>query len=71
MIRLAIIDDQTLVRSGITQLLGTVDGIEVVGEAADAVTAVRVIEGNRQESGLERPVQVGRARPGAGGAEGH
>jgi len=46
MIRLAIIDDQTLVRSGISRLLGTIDGIEVVGEAADAVhrSAVRVIE---------------------------
>ena len=43
MIQLAIIDDQTLVRSGITQLLGTIAGIEVVGEAADAVTAVQSV----------------------------
>jgi DNA-binding NarL/FixJ family response regulator len=43
MIRLVVVDDQTLVRSGIRQLLETVAEIDVVGEAASAGDAVRVI----------------------------
>lgn len=43
MIRLVVVDDQTLVRSGIQQLLDTVAEIDVVGEAASAGEAVRVI----------------------------
>ena len=43
MIRLVIVDDQTLVRSGIRQLLASVDFVEVVGEAADATAAVQMI----------------------------
>ncbi len=43
MIRLVVVDDQTLVRSGIRQLLDTVAGIDVVGEAASAGEAIRVI----------------------------
>jgi DNA-binding NarL/FixJ family response regulator len=42
-IKLVIVDDQILVRSGIRQLLASVDFIEVVGEAADAGAAVQVI----------------------------
>jgi len=42
-IRLVIVDDQTLVRSGIRQLLASVDFVEVVGEAADATAAVQMI----------------------------
>jgi DNA-binding NarL/FixJ family response regulator len=43
MIRLVVVDDQTLVRSGIRQLLDTVAEIDVVGEAPSAGEAVRVI----------------------------
>jgi DNA-binding NarL/FixJ family response regulator len=43
MIRLVLVDDQTLVRSGIRQLLDTVAEIEVVSEAANAEEAVRMI----------------------------
>ena len=35
MIRVAVADDQALVRGGFSVLLGTADDIEVVGEAAD------------------------------------
>jgi len=42
-IRLVIVDDQTLVRSGIRGLLELAEGIEVVGEAADGAEAVRLI----------------------------
>lgn len=40
-IRVLIVDDQALVREGIRALLAEVDGIEVVGEAADGAEAVR------------------------------
>jgi DNA-binding NarL/FixJ family response regulator len=41
-IRVAIVDDQALVRGGFAVLLGTVDDIEVVGEAADGRAAVEL-----------------------------
>lgn len=43
MIRLVIVDDQTLVRSGIRQLLTMADGIAVIGEACDAAEAIGLI----------------------------
>ncbi|MET7816992.1 response regulator transcription factor [Micromonospora zamorensis] len=42
MIRLLLVDDQTLVRAGFRSILDGEDGIEVVGEAADGVEAVRL-----------------------------
>lgn len=43
-IRVVLVDDQTLVRQGIRSLLGLAPGIEVVGEAADGMAALEVIE---------------------------
>lgn len=43
MIRVCIVDDQTLVRQGIQSLLELVNDIEVVAEASDGDEAVRVI----------------------------
>ena len=40
MIRVLLVDDQRLVRSGFRMILGTEPGIEVVGEAADGAEAV-------------------------------
>ncbi|MFI6260526.1 response regulator [Micromonospora zamorensis] len=42
MIRLLVVDDQTLVRAGFRSILDGEDGIEVVGEAADGAEAVRL-----------------------------
>ncbi|PYC68116.1 DNA-binding response regulator [Micromonospora arborensis] len=42
MIRLLLVDDQTLVRAGFRSILEGEDGIEVVGEAADGAEAVRL-----------------------------
>ena len=42
MIRVAVVDDQELVRSGFVVLLRASPGIEVVGEAADGVEAVEL-----------------------------
>ena len=44
MIRVLIVDDQTLVRQGIRTLLALADGLEVVGEAADGVDALARID---------------------------
>ena len=44
MIRVAIADDQTLVRSGFASLLDDVDDVTVVGEAADGEAAVRLAQ---------------------------
>lgn len=43
MIRVCVVDDQTLVRQGICTLLGLVEGLEVVGEAEDGEQALQVI----------------------------
>jgi DNA-binding NarL/FixJ family response regulator len=43
-IRVAVADDQALVRSGFVVLLGSAADIEVVGEAADGVEAVALVE---------------------------
>ena len=40
MIRVLLVDDQRLVRSGFAMILSVADGIEVVGEAADGAAAV-------------------------------
>ena len=41
-IRVLVADDQDLVRTGLCLILGTLDGIEVVGEARDGQEAVRL-----------------------------
>ena len=41
-IRVAVADDQALVRSGFLALLRAEDGIEVVGEAANGYEAVKL-----------------------------
>lgn len=43
-IRVAVVDDQALVRSGFLALLRAEDGIEVVGEAADGHQAIEVAQ---------------------------
>jgi DNA-binding NarL/FixJ family response regulator len=43
MIRICLVDDQTLVRQGIRSLLALAEGIEVVAEAADGKQAVELI----------------------------
>jgi DNA-binding NarL/FixJ family response regulator len=43
MIRVCLVDDQTLVRQGIRSLLALADSIEVIGEASDGRQAVELI----------------------------
>lgn len=43
MIRLVLVDDQALIRAGISTLLGLTDDIQVIAEASDGVTAVKII----------------------------
>ena len=49
MIRVAIADDQTLVRQGIKSLLELTDDIRVVAEAADGDEAIAVVAASRPE----------------------
>jgi len=44
MIRVLVADDHPIVRGGIVGLLGAADDIEVVGEAADGIAAVRLAQ---------------------------
>jgi DNA-binding NarL/FixJ family response regulator len=48
-IRVAVADDQALVRSGFAVLLRSADGIDVVGEAADGREAVQLARGARPD----------------------
>lgn len=49
MIRVAVADDQAMVRDGLVALLSTADDIEVVAEAADGRQAVEVAETKRPD----------------------
>ncbi|HEX3899923.1 MAG TPA: response regulator transcription factor [Mycobacteriales bacterium] len=49
MIRVVLADDQTLVREGLTLMLGLMDDIEVVGVAADGEAAVAAVEETRPD----------------------
>ncbi len=42
-VRVVLVDDHDLLRGGLAAILGAAPGIEVVGEAADGASAVRVI----------------------------
>jgi DNA-binding NarL/FixJ family response regulator len=48
-IRVAVADDQALVRSGFVVLLASADDIEVVGEAADGADAVALVRRERPD----------------------
>lgn len=49
MIRVAVVDDQALVRSGFTVLLKSASDIEVVGEAADGLEALELVQRERPD----------------------
>lgn len=49
MIRVAVVDDQALVRSGFSVLLRSAPDIEVVGEAANGVEAVALVDAERPD----------------------
>ncbi|WP_433238773.1 response regulator [Streptosporangium sp. CA-135522] len=47
--RVLVVDDQTVVREGLTLLLGLLPGIEVVGSAGDGEAALRLVEAERPD----------------------
>ncbi|MBM9507218.1 response regulator transcription factor [Actinacidiphila acididurans] len=49
MTRVVVADDQTVVREGIAMLVGLLDGMEVVGAAADGEEAVRLVAEHRPD----------------------
>ncbi|WP_439901892.1 response regulator [Microbacterium azadirachtae] len=48
-IRIAIADDQAIIRDGLETVLGLVDGFEVVGTAADGAEAVALVAAERPD----------------------
>jgi DNA-binding NarL/FixJ family response regulator len=61
-IRVLVVDDQVLIRAGLVALLRAAPGIEVVGEAADGETAVRLAARTRPHV-----IVMDIRMPGAGG----
>ncbi|MFE7562829.1 response regulator [Kitasatospora sp. NPDC057500] len=51
-IRAIVVDDQTVVRAGLVNLLATQEDIEVVGEGADGEDAVRLVREHRPDVAL-------------------
>lgn len=51
-VRVVIVDDHPVVRRGLRSLLETLPGIEVAGEAADGLDAVRVVQMSRPDAVL-------------------
>ena len=49
MIKVAVADDQALVRGGFSVLLRTADDLEVVGEAADGDAAIKLVARERPD----------------------
>jgi chemotaxis response regulator CheB len=48
-IRLVVVDDQTVVREGLVAMFAGYPDIEVVGQAADGVQAMQVIQETRPD----------------------
>ncbi|MFG1752206.1 response regulator [Streptosporangium sandarakinum] len=48
-VRVLVVDDQTVVREGLTLLLGLLPGIEVAGSAGDGEAALRLVEAERPD----------------------
>ena len=48
-IRVVVADDHVLIRAGITHLLRSLDGVEVVGEAGDGMETLAVVERTRPD----------------------
>ncbi|MFF4972364.1 response regulator [Streptomyces sp. NPDC001083] len=62
MIRVALVDDQALMRAGFRALLDAEDGIEVVGEAADGEQGLALVRARRPDVALvdvQMPVMSG------------
>jgi DNA-binding NarL/FixJ family response regulator len=48
-IRVVVVDDQRVVRDGLTMLVGLIDGVDVVGTAADGAEAIELVERERPD----------------------
>jgi DNA-binding NarL/FixJ family response regulator len=48
-IRVLVVDDQRVVRDGLTMLVGLIDGVEVIGTACDGIEAVERAERQRPD----------------------
>ena len=62
MIRVLLADDQRVVREGLGTLLGLLDGIELVGTAADGEEAVALVARARARRGADGPADAAHGR---------
>lgn len=74
MIRVVVVDDHPVFRLGMTALLGSLEGVEVVGDAEDAATAFELVERTApdvilmdlhlgDDSGIEATREITRRHP--------
>lgn len=68
-IRVLLVDDQELIRTGFALILSTAEGIDVVGEAGDGGEALRVIESLASSGALPHVVLMDVRMPGLNGID--
>ena len=58
-IRVALVDDQEMIRAGLRLLVDHTDGMTVVGEAADGLAAIELVERSRPDVVVMDPPRSG------------
>ena len=69
MIKVLIVDDHCLIRSGVTKLLSSAEEIKVIGEAKDGEEAIRLLSKKGEKKNKPDVVLMDLQMPGIGGIE--
>jgi DNA-binding NarL/FixJ family response regulator len=57
-IRVVLVDDQAIIRTGVARILSPADGFEIVAECSDGAEAVEVVTGKGEGNDVGEPVEA-------------